>query len=92
MKTKAKTNVRFHIPDDILPVFSTAEVIAKRWDCSEDKVARVLEKYRGEIGFMDQGTHANVRTHKRRYAIYRIHRTLLTKIETNLRAHGVDKR
>jgi hypothetical protein len=52
-----------------------------------DKAASILEQHRGEPGFMDLGSHADVRKHKRRYAEYRIDRTLLTKIETNLRKH-----
>jgi hypothetical protein len=89
MKTKTKTNERFHIPDPDAdpPVFSTVEIVAKRWNCGVDKAASILEQHRGEPGFMDLGSHADVRKHKRRYAEYRIDRTLLTKIETNLRKH-----
>jgi hypothetical protein len=87
MQRKMKTRERFHIPDSPAAVFSSAETIAKRWGCSVDKVSRMLEQHRGEPGFMDIGARENVRTHKRRYAIYRIHPTLLTKIEASLKAH-----
>ena len=46
--------------------------------------SRVLEQYRGKSGFMDLGSGENVRKRKRKYAIIRIHPTLLTEIEGDL--------
>ncbi len=65
-------------------IYLSADSIATRWSCSVDKVSRVLEGYRGESGFMDLGSREDVRKHKRRYSIYRIHPKLLTRIEANL--------
>jgi hypothetical protein len=58
--------------------------IATRWAVSEDKASRVLEKYRGKQGFMDLGSVGNPRRRKRRYAIIRIHPSLLKEIEGSL--------
>jgi hypothetical protein len=58
--------------------------IAERWGISTDKVARTVEPYRGKEGFMDLGSAGNVRKHVRKYAIIRIHPTLLKEIEGDL--------
>jgi hypothetical protein len=60
------------------------DILAERWGCSTDKVNRVLEGYRGESGFMDLGNPEDVRAHKRRYSIIRIHPDLLEQIESDL--------
>jgi hypothetical protein len=65
------------------PFFWTMKMIAERWNCSEDKVGRELEKYRGRDGFMDLGSHGSRYT--RKYAIPRIHPTLLAEIEHDRR-------
>jgi hypothetical protein len=56
--------------------------IAKRWDFSEAKTSQVLERYRGRTGFMDFGPQNRKR--KRKYAILRIHPSLLKEIEGDL--------
>jgi hypothetical protein len=66
-------------PGDELVYYNVSR-IAKRWACSEDKVSRVLEKYRGRAGFMDLAGGTLVRR-KRRYSIIRIHPSLLKEIE-----------
>ena len=53
---------------DALRYFSVA-TIAARWQCSTDKVARMLARFRGETGFLDLGSGEDVRKHKRRYSI-----------------------
>jgi hypothetical protein len=63
------------------PIFYTVKKIAARWDVSTDTVSRRLERYRGEPGFKDWGTPADLKRHKRRYRILRIHADLLQKIE-----------
>jgi hypothetical protein len=63
---------------DAIQYFSVS-AIASRWQCSTDKVSRMLEKFRGETGFLDLGSGEDVRKHKRKYAIVRIHPTLLAK-------------
>ena len=68
---------------DALQYFSVS-AIATRWQCSTDKVARMLERFRAETGFLDLGSGENVRKHKRRYSIIRIHPTLLQRIEAEL--------
>jgi hypothetical protein len=59
--------------------FYSVSKIAKRWGFSEDKVSRVLEKFRGRNGFIDFGP--KDRRRKRKYAIIRIHPALLKEIE-----------
>jgi hypothetical protein len=66
---------------EIEKLYLSVNAIATKWDCSDDKAGRVLENYRGKTGFMDLGSPANVRKHKRRYAIIRIHPNLLKEIE-----------
>jgi hypothetical protein len=88
MKTKAKTNVRFHIMDED---FISVGRIAKHWGCSIDKASHMLEKSRGEVGFLELGSHEDVRKHKRRYSIIKISPALLTKIEASMRAHRQSK-
>jgi hypothetical protein len=68
---------------DAIQYFSVS-AIAERWQCSTDKAARMLENFRGEEGFLDLGSGEDVRKHKRRYSIIRIHPTLLQKIEAGL--------
>jgi hypothetical protein len=65
-------------------VYFSVSAIAKRWNCSANKVISVLEEHRGEKGFMDLGSPENLRTHKRRYSIIRVHPALLNTIESNL--------
>jgi hypothetical protein len=62
-------------------VYFSPSAIATRWDCSVDKVAKMLEKFRGQAGFMDLGSPEDVRRRKRRYSIIRIHPDLLARIE-----------
>jgi hypothetical protein len=62
-------------------VYFSPSAIATRWDCSTDKVSRILEAYRGNTGFMDLGSPESVRARKRRYSIIRIHPDLLARIE-----------
>lgn len=69
--------------DEKVIYFSTS-AIAERWGCSPDKVTSVLEGHRGEKGFMDLGSPENLKTHKRRYSIVRIHPTLLNVIEASM--------
>ena len=64
--------------------FFSVAAVAERWGVSEDKAARVLEKFRGRTGFLDLGHGENVRKRKRRYSIIRIHPTLLREIEGGL--------
>jgi hypothetical protein len=64
--------------------YHSPDILAERWGCSTDKVNRVLEGYRGESGFMDLGNPEDVRAHKRRYSIIRIHPDLLKQIESDL--------
>jgi hypothetical protein len=64
--------------------FFSVSAIASRWAVSEDTVARRLEQFRGEQGFLDLGTPEDVKKHKRRYSVVRIHPTLLEKIEGQL--------
>jgi hypothetical protein len=59
--------------------FFSVSRIAVRWDCSESKVTRMVEKYRGRKGFLDLG-HGDQKR-KRKYAIIRIHSVLLKEIE-----------
>ena len=65
------------------PFFWSIKRVAERWDVSEDKAARELEKYRGRDGFMDQGSHGS--RFRRKRAIIRIHPTLLEQIERDRR-------
>jgi hypothetical protein len=65
-------------------VFFSVAAISQRWGVGLDKTARVLEPYRGRVGFLDLGSPENVRTHKRRYSIVKIHPTLLAQIEAEL--------
>jgi hypothetical protein len=64
-------------------LYLKVSAIAKRWDCSEDKVNRIVEKYRGRSGFLDLAIVSKKR--KRKYAIIRIAPFLLKEIEGNLR-------
>jgi len=66
-----------------VPFFYSVARIAKRWGLSEDKVTRVVEKYRDHPGLKDWGSLENVRKRKRRYSIIRIHPTLLQQIEAD---------
>ena len=67
-------------------VYFSPSAIAARWDCSVDKVSRILESYRGKEGFMDLGSPEDVRGRKRRYSILRIHPDLLVRIEAERQA------
>ena len=62
-------------------LYFSVESIAKRWDCSKDKVSRIVKKYRGRAGFMDL---AITTKRKRKYAILRIHPARLKEIEGDL--------
>jgi hypothetical protein len=62
-------------------VYFSVSAIAERWCCSANKVISILEGHRGEKGFMDLGSPENLKTHKRRYSILRIHPSLLQSIE-----------
>jgi len=64
--------------------YFSVHTISERWGCSETKVSRILEKFRGRTGFPDLGAPENVRLHKRRHAIVRIHPSLLKEIEGKL--------
>jgi hypothetical protein len=66
------------------PFYWSVSRIAQRLDCSTDKATRLLEQYRGQEGFLDLGSPEDVRKHKRRYSIIRVHPTLLQKIEAAL--------
>jgi hypothetical protein len=57
----------------------SVSMLAIRWGFSENKVSRLLETFRGRKGFMDFGQ--GDRKRKRKYAIIRIHPTLLKEIE-----------
>jgi hypothetical protein len=61
--------------------FYSVSRIAERWGFSEAKTSQVLEKYRGRTGFLDFGPQ---RKRKRKYAIIRIHPSLLKEIEGEL--------
>ena len=65
------------------PFYWSVKRIAERWNCSDDKILRELEKYRGRDGFMDLGSPGSRYT--RKYAIPRIHPTLLAEIEHDRR-------
>jgi hypothetical protein len=69
---------------ELEPVFYSVAQIAARWGTSDDTVRRVLEKYRGQTGFMELGWPEDIRKHKRKYSIPRIHSTLLLRIEADL--------
>jgi hypothetical protein len=71
-------------PNEKEIVFYSTSAIATRWNCSANKVISVLEGHRGEKGFMDLGSPENLRTHKRRYSIIRVHPALLAKIEAEM--------
>jgi hypothetical protein len=58
--------------------------IATHWGYSRGKVARMLEPYRGSVGFMDSGSSEDVRGHVRRYAVITISPALLARIESDL--------
>jgi hypothetical protein len=36
-------------------VFETPTTLSKRWRCSVDKAAKIVEPYRGRVGFVDLG-------------------------------------
>jgi hypothetical protein len=65
-------------------IYYSTSAIAERWCCSPNKVISVLEGHRGEKGFMDLGAAEDVRKHKRRYSIIRIHPALLNVIEASM--------
>jgi hypothetical protein len=90
VKTKSLTHTRAHIIDD--RDYIPAPRIAKRWTCSTDTANRRLEKFRGVIGFMDLGSHEDVRGNKRKRSKIKIHPDLLVKIEASLRFHRVSPR
>jgi hypothetical protein len=69
--------------DDFIQYYTVA-TLAERWAVCKDKVTRVLEKWRGKPGFLDLGSPENVRLHKRRHAMIRIHPSLLKEIEGGL--------
>jgi hypothetical protein len=62
------------------PIYQSVQMIAKKWECSEDKVLRVLEKYRGCAGFMDLGSEGS--RYRRKKSMLRIHPNLLIEIES----------
>ena len=63
-------------------LYFSVKSIAQRWACSEDKVSRVLETYRGRAGFIDLAIR---KKRKRKYSIIRIAPFLLKEIEGDLR-------
>ena len=65
-------------------IYFSTSAIAERWCCSANKVISILEGHRGEKGFMDLGSLENLKTHKRRYSIIRVHPTLLNSIEATM--------
>lgn len=65
--------------------YMSVATIASHWACSADTASRRIEKYRGQSGFLDLGSAGDLRRHKRRYAIVRISRELLKKIENDMR-------
>ncbi|MGD0214288.1 MAG: hypothetical protein ABSB87_13745 [Terriglobales bacterium] len=65
--------------DDTEIRYYSVSMLAARWQFSETKVSRLLEKFRGRAGFIDFGQ--GDRRIKRKYAIIRIHPNLLKEIE-----------
>jgi hypothetical protein len=37
------------------PLYDSVERIARRWDCSPNKAAKVIKLFRGQSGYMDIG-------------------------------------
>ena len=72
------------IEQDEKVIYFSTSAIAERWCCSANKVISVLEGHRGEKGFMDLGVAEDTRRHTRKYAIIRIHPTLLNVIEASM--------
>jgi len=67
--------------------FQPISKLAKRWGVSEDKAASMVEPYRGRSGLLDLGFPAerdSKRKVTRKYAIVRIHPSLLKEIEADL--------
>jgi hypothetical protein len=89
IKTKIVTHTRAHITD---PLPATMTELARQWRCSPNKARRLAEPFRGQLGFMETGTHEDVRKHRRKYSIVTISHALQTKIEASMRAHRTSHR
>jgi hypothetical protein len=86
VKAKIATHTRAHITD---PLPATITELARQWRCSSNKARRMVESFRGQVGFMDKGVHEDVRKHKRKRSIITISPALQVKIEASFRAHRI---
>lgn len=65
--------------------FLSVAAIATRWSLSTDKVSKILERYRGQQGFLDFGRPGrDLKKHLRKYSVIRVSPELLARIEAEL--------
>ena len=79
-----QNEMRSRQPEPSPDSWLTVSMVARKWKMSPESASAILQRYRGRQGFLDAGSHGDLKRHTRARAIIRVSPALLKVIEGDL--------